>query len=68
MDETMRLEDFVDGLREIKTHKEFRKFCDVNLMNQHEMPDYRLSSKLKQDVAGALFNAIHGSTDNEQGD
>lgn len=63
MDETMKLGDFVDGLREIKDRKQFRHFVDENLIDLYEYPDYKIHSKLKADVAGALYNAIHGSTD-----
>jgi hypothetical protein len=53
----MRLEDFVDELREISDPHEFREFCDKNLMNLYE-PDYIIPSDLKRDVAGVLFYSL----------
>ena len=43
--------------------KEFRAFLDKNVMSLYESEDFKVYWKLKSDIAGLLFAAIHGSTD-----
>lgn len=63
MNETLRLQDFMEELKKITNKREFREFVDENLINLYETPDLRIPSKLKADLGGALYFAIHGSVD-----
>jgi hypothetical protein len=56
--------EVVELLKTKTTHKEFRRACDEHLMNLHECVNVHIPDKLKQDVAGVLYKAIHGSTYN----
>jgi len=64
MNEFLTVTEVVERLRETKTHAGFRKACDEHLMNLHECVNVHIPDKLKQDVAGVLYTAIHGSTRN----
>ena len=66
MSQPLTTKQVVENLRTIKSHKEFRGFVDDNLMSLYENEDCQIPWKLKADVAGLLYIAIHGTTEGKE--